>query len=242
MNNIRRYLAATSYKYSTFKFLDRQVIEVNDYRELKKLFRWENAPVLDRYDMYDCNHVEDLNERKLRDTESIATVMCNAKPKIAVEIGTADGMGTLLLAKNSPHSQIHTVNIPPEEIKQGGKLVTYAPDRDEIGKAFKKTPFSNNIHQIYANTAYWEPNIGTIDFAIIDGCHDTKFVYNDTRKILKHATKGSFILWHDFNPALVKKYNWIHSVCKGVDRLCRDGLITGRIFHIKDSWVGIYQV
>ncbi|ANE50020.1 class I SAM-dependent methyltransferase [Flavisolibacter tropicus] len=242
MEKLRRYLSATSYKYSTFKFLDRQVIEVNDFRELKKLFRWENDPILDRDDMYNCNYVEDLNERKLRDTESIATIMRNAKPKTAVEIGTADGMGTLLLAKNSPDSQIYTVNIPPEEIKQGGKLVTYAPDREEIGSAFKETPFSKNIHQIYANTAYWEPNIGTIDFAIIDGCHDTKFVYNDTKKILKHAKKGSFILWHDFNPSLVKKFNWIHTVCKGVDQLCRDGLITDRIYHIKDSWVGIYRV
>jgi hypothetical protein len=242
MNNLKRYLGATFYKYSTLKFLDRQVLEVNDHRELKKLFRWNIEPVLDRQDMHDCNYVEDLNERKLRDTESIATVMCNAKPKVALEIGTADGLGTLLLAKNSPSSQIYTVNIPPEEIKQGGKLVTYAPDRNEIGSAFKKTSYSKNIHQIYANTAFWEPNIGTIDFAIIDGCHDTKFVYNDTKKILKHAQKGTFILWHDFNPSLVKKFNWIHSVCKGVDRLCQDGLITGRILHIKDSWVGIYQV
>src|SRR5215207_7267883 len=110
MNNLRRYLAATSYQYSTFKFLDRQVIEVNDYRELMKLFNWDVEPVIARDDMNNCNYVEDLNERKLRDTECISAVMCNVKPKTAVEIGTADGLGTLLLAKNSPASQIHTVN------------------------------------------------------------------------------------------------------------------------------------
>jgi len=242
MSKLKRYLAASSYRFSSFKYLDRQVIEVNDFRELMKLFRWEIEPVLERQDMYDCNFIEDLNERKLRDTETLATVMSNVQPKTALEIGTADGMGTLLLAKNSPSSKIYTVNIPPEEIEEGGRFVTYAPERDAIGSAFKASAYSKNIQQIYANTATWEPNIGTIDFAFIDGCHDTKFVYNDTRKILKHAKKGSFILWHDFNPSLVKKFNWIHSVCKGVDRLCRDGLINGPIFHIKDSWVGIHKV
>lgn len=139
--------------------------------------------------------------------------------------------------------QNFTVNIPPEEIVsgEGGKLTTVALEREKIGIAYRERNLGN-ITQIYANTAKWEPAIGDIDIAYIDGCHDTEFVYNDTHKILKYMKPGGFILWHDFNLELVKKYHWINSVCLGVEKLYRDGLINGRILHIRDSWVGIYRV
>lgn len=226
-----------------FSYLERQVIELNNFEELKKVFDWRLAPILDRPDIYDFDYVEDINERRLRDAESLATVMRNIQPRIAVEIGTANGMGTLLMSVNSPDSHIYTVNIPPEEILagKGGKLTTVAMEREKIGSAYRARNCLN-ITQIFANTATWTPNIGTIDIAFIDGCHDTNFVYNDTKKILQHMRAGGFVLWHDFNPSLSEKFPWIRSVCRGVERLCRNGLVRGRIFLIRDSWVGIYQV
>ncbi len=223
--------------------LNHSVIELNNFEELKKVFRWEKDPVLDRPDIYDFDYVEDVNERRIRDAESLATVMRNTNPSVALEIGTANGMATVLMSANAPDSKIYTVNIPLEEILagKGGKLTTVAMEREQIGLAFRDRNLVN-ITQIYADTATWEPNIGTIDVAYIDGCHDTEFIYNDTRKILKHMKPGGFILWHDFNPGLAKKFGWINSVCLGVEKLCRDGLIRGRIFLIRDSWVGIYKV
>jgi hypothetical protein len=53
---------------------------------------------------------------------------------------------------------------------------------------------------------------------------------------------GSFILWHDFNVDLIEKFDWIRSVCQGIEWLYDDGILSGRIFHVRDSWVGIYQV
>jgi hypothetical protein len=81
-----------------------------------------------------------------------------------------------------------------------------------------------------------------ISLAFIDGSHDTEFVYNDTVKMLKRMKPGAFILWHDFNPELAPKYNWIHSVCLGVEKLFQDGHLHGRVFHLHDSWTGIYKV
>lgn len=78
--------------------------------------------------------------------------------------------------------------------------------------------------------------------AFIDGSHDTEFVYNDTVKMLKEMKPGSFVLWHDFNLELAIKYHWIRSVCLGVEKLYREGHIKGRIFHLRNSWVGIYKV
>jgi len=242
INNIRKILNKIA-NNDDFPNLQHSVIELNNFQELKKVFDWKEDPILDRPDIYDFDYIEDVNERRIRDAESLATVMRNVNPKVALEIGTASGKATVLMSVNAPNSRIYTVNIPPEEIAsgEGGKLTTVALEREKIGIAYRQRNLTN-ITQIFANTAKWEPDIGTIDVAFIDGCHDSNFVYHDTREILKHMKAGSLILWHDFNPGLVKKYHWIHSVCLGVERLCRDGLINGRILHLRDSWVGAYRV
>jgi len=80
--------------------------------------------------------------------------------------------------------------------------------------------------------------MGNIDVAFIDCCHDTEFVYNDTVKVMENMKPGSFILWHDFNLDLVKRYGWIQSVCMGIERLYEKGLLKGPIYHIRDSWIG----
>ncbi len=227
---------------NTFPNLQRSVIELNQISDLCNIFGWKNLPVLDDPTLYEFSYLEDVNQRRIRDAESIATVMCNSNPRIALEIGTAEGHGTALMAINAPKARVFTVNIPPEEIisGEGGILTTAAFEKDKIGAYYRERGL-NNITQIFANTATWEPDIGDIDVAFIDGCHDADFVYNDTVKILRHMSPGSYILWHDFNLDLAEKYNWIHSVCSGVERLYQNGLLNGRIFHLRDSWVGIYK-
>lgn len=228
---------------SAFKHLRSNVIELNNYHELMKVFKWNKIPILDRPDMKDFDYIEDVNERRIRDTESLATVIRNTNPKVLLEIGTANGMGTVLMSVNAPNGQIYTVNIPPEEASSGsgGKLITVAITEQQIGIEYRKRNL-NNIHQIMANTLNWQPNIGKIDVAFIDGSHDKEFVVNDTKKILPHMNSGGFVIWHDFNLELTEKYNWIGEVCKGVEELYKEGLVEGRIFHIRDSWMGIYQV
>jgi predicted O-methyltransferase YrrM len=222
--------------------LKNNLIELNNYTELKKIFNWELDPLLDRPDIYDFDYVEDVNERRIRDAESLATVIRNARPEVALEIGTANGMGTLLMSVNAPDAQIFTVNISPEELRsgKGGKLTTVALQKEVIGEAFRERKRSN-ITQIFANTSTWTPDIGLIDVVFIDGCHDTNFVYNDTKKILRHMRPGGFIIWHDFNLALVDKYDWINSVCLGVEKLYVHKYLSGRIFQIKDSWTAVYK-
>jgi hypothetical protein len=229
--------------YSRFAWLERKVIDLNNVTELKKLFNWNKDPILDRPNFHEFDYIEDINERRIRDAESIATVTRNVNARNILEIGTANGQGTVLLAVNAPDATIHTINIPPDQALsgEGGKLTTYAPSNDEIGNAYKERGFKN-INQILANTATWKPNIGQIDIAVIDGCHDTRFVINDTKKVMPFMRKSSFILWHDFNLDIVKRHSWIDKVCFGIEMLYRQEILNKPIFHIKDSWVGIYEV
>jgi hypothetical protein len=138
---------------------------------------------------------------------------------------------------------VYTINIPPEEAEtgEGGKLITGAFSRDIIGSYYREKGIKN-ITQIYANTLTWKPDIGPIDVAFIDGCHDYEFVINDTLKILPYMAPKGFILWHDFNPDLALKHHWIDEVCRAVEWLQLNGHLPGEIYHVKDSWVGIWQV
>ena len=202
---------------------------------------WSRDPKTD-YDFIDVySHHGDLNQRRLRDAEVIGGACCNVAASAILEIGTAYGQMTTLMAQNAPEATIHTINIPPEEISQGGKLVTFAPGLDEIGRYYRQRSVTN-IRQIYANTATWEPDFGPIDIAFIDGSHDSEFVYNDTRTVLSKCRPGTIILWHDFAPSLGFVHDWIGEVCHGIDRLYGDGLLKGPIFHLQDSWVGLYRV
>lgn len=218
-----------------------QTLEVRNLHNLHLAMGWDQQPTLDADHLHRFDYFEDLNQRRLRDAEVIMSACCNDKPATILEIGTSHGATTALMSRNAPDAVIHTVNIPPEDIDQGGKHVTFAPDRNEIGKIYREAGCTN-VRQILANTATWTPDIGTIDVAFIDGCHDAEFVYNDTRKVLANSRPGTIILWHDFAPQLAHNFSWIREVCTGVDRLCREGYLTSRILHLQDSWVGLYRV
>jgi predicted O-methyltransferase YrrM len=181
------------------KHLQRQVIELSDVGELRKIFGWNLEPVLDDPCIHQFEYIEDVNQRRLRDAQCLGTVVCNARPSVCLDIGTSIGHSAACMAANAPDASIFTVNIPPDDLHagEGGTLTTAALNPNRIGSYYRERKLTN-ITQLMVNTARWEPQIGTIDVAFVDGCHDSEFVYNDTRKILKHVKPGSFILWHDF--------------------------------------------
>jgi predicted O-methyltransferase YrrM len=242
-NYLRNELKKEMEKRDKFAHLRQYVIELNNFRELKKVFNWTSDPILDDPILHEFASVVDANERRIRDAECIGAVMCNSNPSVVLEIGTSTGHTTALMATNAPRARIYTLNIPPDEIAsgEGGVLTTHAPATEEIGSYYKEKRLAN-ITQIFSNSATWEPNVGTINVAFVDGCHDSEFVYNDTCKILKAMIPGSFILWHDFNLNLTKNYGWIESVCLGVEELYRKGQLRSHIFHVRDSWVGVCQI
>lgn len=217
------------------------VLTARDFRCLKQAMGWTRDPDLRGDHLRAFEYIEDLNDRRLRDAEVVGGACCNGEPRTLLEIGTGLGRTTALMARNAPGATVHTVNILPGEIAEGGSNVTFAPSREEIGRCYREEGLTN-VRQIFANTRRWAPDIGPVDVAFIDGCHDADAVYEDTRKILGACRPGSIVLWHDFAPELAPVYHWIMEVCRGVDRLIADGRIRGRILHLQDSWVGIHRV
>lgn len=225
----------------SFPQLRANVLSVRDIACLQRAMGWTEDPIIWGGHYHAFEYLEDLNERRLRDAEVLAGACRNSAPKILLEIGTAQGHSTALMAKNAPAAIVHTVNIPPEEIAAGGTLTTGAPSREEIG-SYCRAQGCRNVRQIFANTLRWEPDFKPIDVAFIDGCHDADFVFNDTRKALAACRSGSILLWHDFAPELAPVYGWIADVCTGVERLYAKGLLRGNILHLRDSWTGLYRV
>lgn len=212
-----------------------------DLRSLKQAMGWVNDPAIEDDWIYKFENLTDLNDRRIRDAELLGAACANGDPRILVEIGTAGGQGTAIMAKNAPNGTVYTVNILPEEISGGGKVVSYAPSREEIGKYYRELGLKN-IVQIYANTLHWEPDFGPIDLAFIDGCHDASFVYGDTKKVLRKCRPGSVIIWHDFAPGLAEAYPFIKDVMRGVEFLYREKLIRGPVLHLQDSFMGIHKL
>jgi predicted O-methyltransferase YrrM len=218
-------------------------LEIGTIDDVKKIFGWREDALINDPQVHAFATEEDANGRRVRDAQAVGTVCRNVNKGTLVEIGTSLGHTTALMAQNAPGAHVYTINIPPEKIAdgRGGVLTTVAYQREEIGSYYRTLRLAN-ITQVIENSAVWEPEMNTIDVAFIDGCHDSDFVFNDTRKMLKRMRPGSFVLWHDFNPELAAKYSWIRSVCLGVERLFRAGLLRGRMYHLRDSWVGIYRV
>lgn len=223
------------------RVLSANVLDVRDLACLQRAMGWTRAPLLDDPSLDAFEHLEDLNERRRRDAEVLASACANGDPRVLLEIGTAHGRGTALMARNAPGGTVHTVNIPPEEIAAGGELTTFAPGREEIGRVWREMGLTN-VRQILANTATWAPDLPPVDVAFVDGCHDAEFVYADTRKILAVCRPGSLVLWHDFAPPLARVYPWIGEVCRGVGMLLLDGHLRGKVLHLRDSWTGLYRV
>lgn len=224
--------------------MQHSTIPCNSYQELMRLWHWDKEPDVSYLGKQPLaySYPEDLNDRSLHDAETLMTLARNIGQTAILEIGTSTGLTTLGFSRNAPNAIIYTVDIPREEAQEGkgGKLITHILDPNDVGYHYKKAKVQN-VHQIFANTATWAPNLPQLDLAFIDGCHDRKFVINDTRKILPFIKPGGFIVWHDANPEFIYQHFWIQDVCAALGDLLRMGAISTPLYYIRDSWTVVYQ-
>lgn len=223
--------------------LRKNVILVRNKEYLYKAMDWSIDPEFDYCEADEFKNFEDVNGRVTKDMQVILGACANLKQRegTILEIGTGYGRMTKYMSLNAPKASIYTINIPPELIDDGGEMTTWTLKKEEIGREYKEA-LCPNIQQIYENTLTWEPQMDHIDLAFIDGCHDEKFVYQDTLKVLSKCKKGSIIMWHDFNPELINTYDWVKGVCEAVSSLYRHGHLTNKTLYLQDSYVGLYIV
>jgi predicted O-methyltransferase YrrM len=216
-------------------------VTLKDLSAFQHMTGWVQDPIISNEDLHKYRFPEDANFRRIRDAQSIGLCCRNVSPSVILEIGTGIGTVTWLMSENAPDAQIYTVNIPPEEIAQGGTFTTFAPDRSTIGSLYREKG-CRNVIQILANTATWKPDLPKVDIAFIDGCHDTEFVIRDTELILPFCKPGSWVIWHDFCPELAERYEWMSHVQRGVYELLMKNYFEGPVLHLQDSFVGMARI
>ncbi len=183
----------------------------------------------------------DLHQRRRRDAEVLTTLAANCVGD-ALELGTSHGRGTFKLATNLPHGIVHTVNVLPEQAAGAGTLVTHLLERDAIG-AFYRARGITNVRQIYANLHTWQPPAALCDLgmAFVDACHDEAAVWQDSHLAWHRLAPGGFLAWHDWSPSARTRFDWIDAVMRGASRFLADVGVTGKVVHLRDSWIGVLR-
>ncbi len=154
-----------------------------------------------------------------------------------LELGTAHGNTTANICRQCPGATVYTVNALPEQIS--GDIITFALTKDEIGRAFRRHGFGDRVTQIYANTLhldlspYLQPR--TVDFAIVDACHDTPFVVNDFHKVEPYMKPGGLVLLHDTHPSMEEHLVGSYRACMLLRKQGYD------IRHLEGTWWGVWQ-
>ncbi|MDX1475963.1 MAG: hypothetical protein R3309_17445, partial [Reinekea sp.] len=164
--------------------VNRHSFEVESIDEFARYYSLNDIELEDKGPYESYRYVEDLNLRRYWDVQTVSNIVRNSNGDDIIEIGTAEGHMTDMLARLAPNSTVHTLNIPPEDLLEGkgGNKTTRAFSTEEIGAVYKKNR-RQNVRQIYCDSRLWKPDVNNIGVAFIDGCHDADYVYNDTKKV-----------------------------------------------------------
>lgn len=220
-----------------------RIVTVNTIMEFCEYLGLVNLGKIVESDLETEENECDKYKRKIRDAEVLCTVAANADGD-CLDLGTSYGRSAYRIATNLQNNfKVYTVNILPEQFDaSSGSKVTHLLSKEEIGSYFKNRNIKN-VQQIYADTAKWNipDEINNISVCYVDAAHDTELVYNDSRKIYPRIKNGGFICWHDFNPKLRNKFDWIDSAMRGVEWFVNEYSPDGEIVHLRDSWVGVYR-
>ena len=217
---------------------------VDTIEEFKRHFVLQQDGVLLETDLDIVETDCDLNSRRRRDAEVLTTLAANTCGD-CLDLGTSHGHSAFKLATNlDGRGIVHTVNILPEQYQSSsGQLITHLLTKEQIG-AFYRGRDTTGINQIYADTCNWEMPAALNDLAIVfvDAAHDTEAVFKDSLLIFDRVRSGGYIIWHDFHPQLRDKFGWIDAVMRGVERFFQAKRLDPEIVHLKDSWMGVWQV
>lgn len=170
------------------------------------------------------------------DASALFNLILAYQPGVVLELGTAYGATVANICALS-NAKVFTVNALPDQIT--GKNISRTLDREQIGLVYRKYGFNNRVSQIYANTKnlvvsdYLSPH--SVDFAIVDACHDIEYVIGDFYRVLPALHESSIVVFHDVHSSLEGHLISSYLACM---YLRRNGFNIG---HLTNTWWGIWQ-
>lgn len=171
------------------------------------------------------------------DFAALMKIARSLNPRIILELGTAYGNTVANLCRQCPAARIVTVNA--EGAEQTGNSTTFSLTKEEIGCVYRAHGFGDRVTQILTDTLkmdlsrHLQPR--SVDLAVIDACHDTKYVINDFLKVHPFIALGGLMLLHDTHPSMRGHLFNSYMACV---RLREEGF---DMFHIENTWWGAWR-
>ncbi len=161
----------------------------------------------------------DSNDHSLTGSEAVvlSTLISSLGPTKILEIGTGTGYTSQLMSMNaSSECMITTVDLPEIAKTQdlGIRIKEIYWNKSEISNSESSSRLEglDNVHRIFVDSLNINQAVsGPFDFIFIDGCHDYKYVMNDSLRAYEFIDKKGYLLWHD--------YRMLPEVSKFLDKL-----------------------
>ena len=131
----------------------------------------------------------------------VARIVTDRRPIAAFEIGTYRGRTTRLLASCSPAATIHTLDLPPDNMLEGGCFREWNPGL--IGTQFSADHVvRSRILQHFGDSRTFDftPFWGRMDMVFVDASHAYEAVLSDSRQAFRMIRPGGLIIWDDYHP------------------------------------------
>lgn len=143
----------------------------------------------------------DNAELPQRETQAVAELAATLCSSIIFEIGTYRGRTTTLLATCSPRAIVHTLDLAPERMLDGGCFQEL--NETLIGLRFRgHAATASRIVQHYGDSRQFDyrPFHGNVDLVFVDASHAYEAVLSDSAAALRMVRPGGLIIWDDYHP------------------------------------------
>lgn len=162
----------------------------------------------------------------LVDLTALAVLTKKKSPKQIFEIGTFEGLTSIVFARNaSPEAKVFTLDLPPREAVSRTRRSYKAQSINipyESGHLIDVMGCCHQVKKLIGDSALFdfEPYNKSIDLFFIDGAHSIEYVARDSLNAFKSIVADGWVIWHDcFVPQVfrvirqIAKYHQIYYIC-----------------------------
>ncbi|MDH4196078.1 MAG: class I SAM-dependent methyltransferase [Candidatus Aminicenantes bacterium] len=147
----------------------------------------------------------------LADLACLAALAKKKAPRRVFEIGTFEGLTSVVFAKNSgPATKIFSLDLPPEkDIPRTRRSFEAQSIKGsyQSGYLIDLLGCGPQVERLYGDSALFDfrEYENSIDLFFIDGAHTAEYVARDSRSAFRAVNAAGWILWHDcFVPDIFK--------------------------------------
>jgi len=137
----------------------------------------------------------------------LAVLVKKYNPKTIFEIGTFEGLGSLVMCENCSANVLYTLDFNPNKPRIIPNLKRNKPEQKNSHSSFtsehsdylKEIKDDVQINRLFSDSRHFDysPFFDSIDFFYIDATKTYPYILKDTLNAINCIRKGGTIAWHD---------------------------------------------